>query len=118
MLAGGTQMAAVLAVLRSLGISLERVCIGTTTYVAGDRSSDLSGLVRSVSKDVPVLSCELHLGESSKPGLQAFAQGFVKEGVGAGGSSIAAMIKTKMDGKEMKRLIEREYEVSIERRPT
>ena len=118
MLAGGTQMTAVLAVLRSLDIRLERVCIGTTRYVVGDRSSDLSGLVMSVSKDVPVLSCDLQLGESSKPGLQAFAQGFVKEGVGAGGSSIAAMIKTKMDGKEMKRLIEREYEISIERRPT
>lgn len=117
MLAGGTQMAAVLAVLHSLDASLEGVCIGTTTYVAGDRSSDLSGLVRSVSQDVQVLSCDLHLGESTKPGLQAFAHGFVKEGVGAGGSSIAAMIKSKMDGKEMKRLIEREYEISIERQP-
>lgn len=119
MLAGGTQMAAVLAVLKSLNIPLGRVCIGTTAYVAGDKSSDLAGLVRSVS-DVPVLSCDLHLGESSKPGLRAFAQGFVKEGVGAGGSSICAMIKSgdKIGGKEMKRLIELEYEASIEKKPT
>jgi uncharacterized protein (TIGR00303 family) len=118
MLAGGTQMAAVIAVLAALDVPLERICIGTTIYVAGDKSSDLSGLVRSISQGVPVLACDLHLGESAKPGLRAFAEGFVKEGVGAGGSSIVAMIKSKMDGKEMKRLIEREYELSIERRPT
>ena len=118
MLAGGTQMAAVLAMLHSLDVSLENVCIGTTAYVAGDRSSDLSGLVRSVSPGVPVLSCDLHLGESLKPGLRAFAEGFVKEGVGAGGSSIVAMAKSNVGGKEMKRLIEAEYELSIERRST
>lgn len=120
MLAGGTQMAAVLAVLAALDVPLEqkKICIGTTIYVTNDKSSDLSGLVRSISQDVPVLACDLHLGESAKPGLRAFAEGFVKEGVGAGGLSIAAMLKTKMDGKEMKRLIEKEYELSIERRPT
>jgi uncharacterized protein (TIGR00303 family) len=118
MLAGGTQMAAVLAVMKALRTPLvSRVCIGTTSYVAGDRSSDLAGLVRAVA-DVPVLACDLHLGESKKQGLQAFAKGFVKEGVGAGGSSIAAMLKSKMDGKKMRKAIEREYEASIERRKT
>lgn len=120
MLAGGTQMAAVLAILKAMRVPLGNVCIGTTSYVAGDPSADLAGLVRSVSPDVPVLSCDLHLGQSRKPGLRAFAEGFVKEGVGAGGSSIAAILKAagKIDGKKMKALIEREYEASIERRLT
>ena len=115
MLAGGTQMSSVVAILKRLGRPLKGLCIGTTTYVARDPSSDLAGLVGSIAR-VPVLSCDLHLGESSKPGLQAFAKGFVKEGVGAGGASIAAILKSKgrLTGKKLMREIEKEYETSIE----
>jgi uncharacterized protein (TIGR00303 family) len=115
MFAGGTQMAAVLAVMKGLGVPLDSVCIGTTTYVANDRSADLAGLVKQVSQKVSVLACDLHLDKSSKPGLQAFAKGFVKEGVGAGGSSISALLKTKKGGKKLLQGIERQYERSIER---
>jgi uncharacterized protein (TIGR00303 family) len=116
MLAGGTQMAAVVAILNRLGRTLNGLYIGTTTYVTKDPSSDLSGLVRMASERVPVLSCDLHLGESSKPGLQAFAKGFVKEGAGAGGASIAAITKSrgKITGKKLMNAIEKEYEVSVE----
>src|SRR5919112_1780336 len=116
MLAGGTQMSAVVALLKHLGRSLNGLYIGTTTYVTKDPSSDLSGLVRMASEQVPILSCDLHLGESSKPGLQAFAKGFVKEGVGAGGASIVAITKSKgkITGKKLMNAIEKEYEVSIE----
>jgi uncharacterized protein (TIGR00303 family) len=116
MLAGGTQMSAVVAILKRLGRPLGGICIGTTSYVAKDPSADLAGLVRAGSSQVPILSCDLHLGESSKPGLQAFARGFVKEGVGAGGASIAAMLKSKgrITGKKLLRAIEKEYETSIE----
>ena len=117
MLAGGTQMSAVVAILKRLGRPLNNgLCIGTTTYITKDPSSDLSGLVRAASKRVPILSCDLHLEESRKPGLQAFAKGFVKEGVGAGGASIAAIIKSrgKITGKKLMMAIEKEYEVSIE----
>ena len=116
MLAGGTQMAAVVAILNRLGRSLNGLYIGTTTYVTKDPSSDLSGLVSMASEQVPILSCDLHLVESSKPGLQAFAKGFVKEGVGAGGASIVAITKSrgKITGKKLMTAIEKEYEVSIE----
>src|ERR671914_317655 len=119
MLAGGTQMAAIVAILNRLGRSLNGLYIGTTTYVTKDPSSDLSSLVRMTSERVPILSCDLHLGESSKPGLQAFAKGFVKEGVGAGGASIAAITKSrgKITGKKLMNAIEKEYEVSIEAVP-
>jgi NaMN:DMB phosphoribosyltransferase len=48
--------------------------------------------------------------------LQAFAKGFVKEGVGAGGASIVAITKSrgKITGKKLMTAIEKEYEVSIE----
>jgi uncharacterized protein (TIGR00303 family) len=116
MLAGGTQMSAVTAILKHLGRTLNGLYIGTTTYVTKDPSSDLSGLVRMASERVPILSCDLHLGESSKPGLQAFAKGFVKEGVGAGGASVVAITKSrgKITGKKLMNAIEKEYEVSIE----
>src|ERR671910_420799 len=116
MLAGGTQMSAVVAILKHLGRTLNGLYIGTTTYVTKDPSSDLFGLVRMASERVPILSCDLHLGESSKPGLQAFAKGFVKEGVGAGGASIVAITKSrgKITGKKLMNAIEKEYEVSIE----
>ena len=116
MLAGGTQMSAIVAILKHLGRSLNGLYIGTTTYVTKDPSSDLSSLVRMASERVPILSCDLHLGESNKPGLQAFAKGFVKEGVGAGGASIVAITKSrgKITGKKLMNAIEKEYEVSIE----
>lgn len=117
MLAGGTQMSAVVAILGRLGRPLGRLCIGTTSYVAKDPSADLAGLVRAACR-VPILSCDLHLGESGKPGLQAFEKGFVKEGVGAGGASIAAMIKSKgkITARKLLRAIEKEYEASVESR--
>ncbi len=117
LLAGGTQMTAILAILKDMGSRMDNVCIGTTTYVAKDPSSDLEGLVRNISPNVPVFSCNLHLDQSKKPGLQAFARGFVKEGVGAGGAAISAMLKTggRIDGKMMMGFIEQEYEISIER---
>jgi uncharacterized protein (TIGR00303 family) len=116
MLAGGTQMAPVLAILNWLGAPLKNVCLGTTKYIADDKSSDIVGLVRAVAPDVPVFSCDLHFQKSVKPGLRAFAEGFVKEGVGAGGASIAAMIKSKgkITGKKLLRKIEQEYVTAIE----
>jgi uncharacterized protein (TIGR00303 family) len=116
MLAGGTQMSAVLAIMKGLRKPLTRLCIGTTSYVAGDASADLADLVNAASSRVPILTCDLHLSESRKAGLRAFANGFVKEGVGAGGVSIAAMLKSKgkITGRKLMRAIEKEYETSIE----
>jgi NaMN:DMB phosphoribosyltransferase len=117
MLAGGTQMAAVAAILNSLHHPLDNISIGTTCYVAEDCFSNLVELVRSVSNDIPIYSCNLHLAESVKPGLQAFAKGYVKEGVGAGGISIASMIKSngRINGTVLLKAIELEYETVIEK---
>lgn len=117
MLAGGTQMTAVLLMLKLLGTRLHDLCIGTTSYVFNDRTSDLAGLANEVSPGVPVLSCDLHLDESVKPGLRAYSMGFVKEGVGAGGASVAAMLKSnKLTGRKLMKAVEKEYELCIEGR--
>jgi len=93
LMAGGTQMTAVLAVINALEPkALCNVAVGTTRWVAKDKSSDICGIVRQFC-EVPVLAADLNFGSSRFPGLQIYETGLVKEGVGAGGASIAAMAK-------------------------
>ena len=93
LMAGGTQMTAVLAVINALNPDvLCNVAIGTTRWVVSDPSSDISGIVAQIA-DVPILAADIDFAPSRFSGLQAYEQGIVKEGVGAGGSAIAAMAK-------------------------
>jgi uncharacterized protein (TIGR00303 family) len=93
LMAGGTQMTAVLAVINSLNPeALCNVAVGTTRWVAKDKSSDIKGIVTQFC-DVPILAAALDFGPSKFSGLQTYETGLVKEGVGAGGASIAAMAK-------------------------
>jgi len=68
------------------------VAVGTTRWVAKDETSDIKGIVKQFC-DVPVLAADLDFGPSKFPGLRIYETGLVKEGVGAGGVSIAAMAK-------------------------
>jgi uncharacterized protein (TIGR00303 family) len=94
LMAGGTQMTAVLAVINALEPkALCNVAVGTTRWVAKDKSSDICGIIKQFC-DVPVLAADLDFAPSKYPGLRIYETGLVKEGVGAGGSSVAAMAKT------------------------
>jgi uncharacterized protein (TIGR00303 family) len=113
LMAGGTQMTAVLALINALNPEvLCNVAIGTTRWVISDATSDIRGIVNQFC-DVPILAADLNFGGSKFPGLQIYETGLVKEGVGAGGASIAAMVK--MGGAVNKDLllkaIERNYSV-------
>jgi uncharacterized protein (TIGR00303 family) len=116
MLAGGTQMSAVIAVLKTLKRPLENVSIGTTSYVAHDKHSNLYELVTLISPEVPVYVVDLYMNESGYAGLQAFAKGFIKEGVGAGGLSIVASLKSKgtINGPSLLKAIEQQYQLTID----
>ncbi len=108
LMAGGTQMTAVLAVVNALNPDvLCNVAIGTTRWVASDLSSDIKGIVAQIS-DVPVLAADLDFAQSRFSGLQAYEKGIVKEGVGAGGAAIAAM--AKLGGAVTKDMLLREIE--------
>jgi uncharacterized protein (TIGR00303 family) len=108
LMAGGTQMSAVLAVVNALEPDvLCNVAIGTTRWVACDGSSDLKGIVAQIA-DVPVLAADLDFGSSRFGGLKAYEQGVVKEGVGAGGAAIAAM--AKLEGAVTKDILLKEIE--------
>ncbi len=86
-LAGGTQMVAVLGIIKHLGLKRD-VSIATTCYVANDESANFREMV-------DVLGCRAFaadpgLGNSSFKGLRMYESGEVKEGVGAGGAMFAA----------------------------
>jgi len=112
LLAGGTQMGAVLAVLKALDpIALGGVAIGTTRWILMDKTADLKGIVAQVA-DVPILAADLDFSKSKFDGLRAYEAGAAKEGVGAGGAAIAAMARSAGSlGKEaLLGEVERNYE--------
>ncbi|MGC1393380.1 MAG: TIGR00303 family protein [Coleofasciculaceae cyanobacterium] len=95
LLAGGTQMLAVYALAQALvkQHNLEwqptEIVVGTTRWVAEDMTGDTVGLAEEIGS-VTLLSSLLSFATSRYPQLQAYEQGYVKEGVGAGGCAIAA----------------------------
>ncbi len=95
MLAGGTQMLAVYALIQSLAMAHglawqpEQVVVGTTRWVAEDPSGHTVKLAQLVG-GVPLLATQLSFATSRYAQLRAYEQGYVKEGMGAGGCAIAA----------------------------
>lgn len=104
LLAGGTQMLAVYALAAALaayhGISwdAQKVVVGTTRWVMEDPTSNPAGLIAAIGQHfgpdhLPcTLTTQLNFAHSHHAQLRAYEQGYVKEGVAAGGSAIAASL--------------------------
>ena len=107
-LAGGTQMTAVLAFASKVGFNEKNTAIGTTSYISDDSSANFKSLVSEIA-DIPAIAVNPHLENSKFSGLRAFSEGFAKEGVGAGGSILASMLKTRNDHSKFLELAEKEY---------
>ena len=107
-LAGGTQMAGVLSFGKSLGFKSDNLAIGTTSYIVNDESANFLDVVKQIA-DIPILVVDPMLDKSKIEGLRAFSEGFAKEGVGAGGSIIASMLKAKINSEKILELTEKEY---------
>jgi uncharacterized protein (TIGR00303 family) len=98
LLAGGSQMAAVLALALALAAPAQRPAIATsaqvatTAWVAAEPGSDLPRLLQLVGKrwDVTVRlrAARLRFDRCHSAGLRDYEQGYVKEGVGAGGVAV------------------------------
>ncbi|MFQ5782076.1 MAG: nicotinate mononucleotide-dependent phosphoribosyltransferase CobT [Nitrosopumilus sp.] len=108
MLAGGTQMTAVLAFASRIGFNQENTAIGTTSYITNDNSANFKNLVPKIA-DIPAISVNPGLENSQYSGLKAFSEGFAKEGVGAGGSIISSMLKTGNNSTKFLEMAEKEY---------
>ncbi|MDW8040616.1 MAG: TIGR00303 family protein [Nitrososphaerota archaeon] len=95
LMAGGTQMSAILAIIKALKPEvLDNLAIGTTRWIISDKKADIVSLVKQIAP-VPVLAVNLDFSSSKFEGLKAYEAGAVKEGVGAGGACIAAILKSR-----------------------
>ncbi len=93
MLAGGTQMLAVYALIQNLNnplTKLENIVVGTTRWVAQDSTADTVKLASLIDDNLVLLSTNLSFADSIYPSLRIYEQGYVKEGVAAGGVAIAS----------------------------
>jgi NaMN:DMB phosphoribosyltransferase len=98
LLAGGSQMAAVLALALALTSPPQRpqllahAAVVTTAWVAGEVSSDLVALLRRIGRrwggEPLAFAAGLRFSGCRSPELLAYEQGYVKEGVGAGGLAL------------------------------
>lgn len=108
LLAGGTQMAAVLALGHSTGYEKNNVAIGTTSYIVNDDSANFLDTIKEID-DIPILAVNPKLEDSKIQGLKSFSEGFVKEGAGAGGTMISAILKTGINSQQLLERAEEEY---------
>lgn len=97
-LAGGTQMAAVFAVIKHLGYETDNITIVTTCYVMNDTSAHFATITDKL--DAKAYATDPGFGQSRLQGLRQYEAGFVKEGVGAGG----AIYLTQMFGIPIEKL--------------
>ncbi len=110
MLAGGTQMLAIYALAMALASSRNihwnpaNIIVGTTRWVAEDSTGDAVGLAKLLG--CPFVATELSFASSPYASLRAYEQGFVKEGVGAGGCAIAAHLYQQWGQAELLEAIE------------
>lgn len=107
LLAGGTQMLAVYALIQALNhpVNWDNIVVGTTRWVAEDPTGDTVGLAEQL-KTVPLLATKLNFAQSIYPQLLAYERGFVKEGVGAGGCAIAAHLYANWTNEKLVKAIE------------
>lgn len=98
LLAGGSQMAAVLALALALAPPSLRpavaaaAAVGTTAWVAHEAGSDLGLLLQRIGARWQVeplaFAADLRFPDPCHPALAAYERGYVKEGVGAGGLAL------------------------------
>jgi uncharacterized protein (TIGR00303 family) len=87
-LAGGTQMLAVSALIKARGGALPSVV--TTSYVRDDPSANVPALVRQIGVNITYV--DPGFGDLGHAGLARYCIGEVKEGTGAGGAMYLASL--------------------------
>jgi uncharacterized protein (TIGR00303 family) len=93
-LAGGTQMTAVCAFIKAAAddFDFSQLSIATTIFVAEDETSDINYISNQIA-DINILAVDPFFEKSEAEGLRNYTKGSVKEGVGAGGAMLAAMLR-------------------------
>jgi uncharacterized protein (TIGR00303 family) len=118
LLGGGTQMLAVYALIQAIAHRYDlswqpaEIVIGTTRWVAEDSTGATIDLAQSFNKNSipPLLATQLSFANSRYPQFQAYEQGFVKEGIGAGAACIAAALSRNWQQNQLLAAIEAQLE--------
>jgi len=116
LLAGGTQMLAVYALITAISQAYNlfwqptEVIVGTTRWVAEDPTGGTIDLALSLGTIPPLLATQLSFANSRYPQLQVYEQGFVKEGVGAGAAAIAAHLYQNWQQHQLLTAIEDQFQ--------
>ena len=103
-LAGGTQMAAVLLVVNSILRSMEgsidssNLALCTTKWINKDQNSNIKALLEQLDFPINAYASDFDFEQSSHPALKLYDEGEAKEGVGCGAALCYAAINglTKM----------------------
>ncbi len=87
-LAGGTQMAAVLLLMQALGLEYDskNIALFTTKWIYEDKNSDIKGLLSLLDEKVDGYYADFDFKDSEISVLKLYDSGEAKEGVGAGGA--------------------------------
>ena len=111
LLAGGTQMLAVYALIQriiqetSYVATLKQIVVGTTRWVAEDSTGDTVKLAQKIG-GVSLLATGINFATSKYSGFRAYEAGYVKEGVGAGGCAIYAHLTKNKTSIEIVKIVE------------
>ncbi len=89
-LAGGTQMESIYAVIKHLNYPTDSISIVTTIYVVNDETANFKEIAAQLG--ARSYGVDPEFGKSKSEGLKQYDHGFVKEGVGAGGAMYLALM--------------------------
>jgi uncharacterized protein (TIGR00303 family) len=109
--AGGTQMAALLLIAQKLSSELhmhynsENLALCTTAWVAKESTSDILGLLNQLNKPTEAYYADFNFNESCTPILHSYDEGEAKEGVGAG-AALAYLFANGFSQKEITKSVE------------
>lgn len=115
-LGGGTQMGAIISGVLALHPELVgNIMQGTTRWLMDDANSNMRKMIDILSPDIPSVYVNVDYSGSPHEGLQAYEWGFIKEGVGCGGSSVGAIAMTsgRITAKDLSERVEKIYEKII-----
>lgn len=97
-LAGGTQMACVLLIVNRMLQMMEgeldssKIALCTTKWVARDSASDIKGLLEMNDFTINAYYADFDFSLTDHPALKLYDEGEAKEGVGAGGALVYALL--------------------------
>ncbi len=93
-LAGGTQMAAVLLIVNALSKNFhsQNIALCTTKWVYEDENSDIKALLEMLDFPINAYAADFDFSLTDHPALKLYDEGEAKEGVGAGAALVYGLL--------------------------